>query len=172
MSNTDFVLFYSDKCLHSKELINLLYKNQDIYNKFVKINIDITKMKIPPYIKSVPSAIIPINGQPKLLVGVQIFEWYNSINKQMVQKQDISDWDPSSMTGYSDNFSYLSNASEPSEKNYLYLNNENSGRIYTPEDNGNNSKKTDDNPRSSLDYNLEKMKLQRDNEVMSPINRF
>ena len=40
MSNKDdYILFYSNKCLHSKELLNLLYKDPDLNQKFVKIKV-------------------------------------------------------------------------------------------------------------------------------------
>ena len=64
MSDGDYILFYSNKCLHSKEFLNLLHKDVQLNQKFTKINIDNPNIKIPPYIKSVPSAIITSNGQP------------------------------------------------------------------------------------------------------------
>ena len=70
----DYILFYSNKCLHSKELLNLLYKDVELNQKFTKINIDNTNVKIPPYIKAVPTAIVTNNGEPSLLVGSNIFK--------------------------------------------------------------------------------------------------
>jgi hypothetical protein len=169
MSN-DYVLFYSDKCLHSKELINLLYKDQDLFKKFVKINIDVAKVNIPPYIKSVPSAIITENNNAKLLVGVQIFNWYNENHKVTLNNNQVLEWDPLAMAGYSDGFSYIENSTAATEKNYLYLNDANDYRIHTPEDN-NSDKKSNDNGKTQIDYNYEKFMMQRDSDVGQPVQR-
>jgi hypothetical protein len=37
MSEGDYILFYSNRCLHSKELLNLLYKDVELNQKFTKI---------------------------------------------------------------------------------------------------------------------------------------
>jgi len=63
MSESEYILFYSNKCLHCKELLTLLYKDVELNQKFTKINIDNNGIKIPPYVKAVPSAIITINGK-------------------------------------------------------------------------------------------------------------
>ena len=168
--SSEYVLFYSDKCMHSKELINLLYKDQELFTKFVKINIDVAKIKIPPYVKSVPTAIITTDNTPKLLVGVQIFNWYNENHKVTLNNNQISDWDPLAMAGYSDGFSYIENSTSATEKNYLYLNQMENSRINTPEDN-NNSKKIDNNSNNQIDYNYEKFMMQRENDVGKPLQR-
>ncbi len=108
MSNrNDYLLFYSNKCMHSKELLVLLQKDPALDRKFIKINVDTRGIKIPNYIKSVPSAVIPINGQPSLLVGVNIFKWYDESHRVTVQQQEILDFDPSGMQGLSDTFSFI-----------------------------------------------------------------
>ena len=109
MSHSDYVLFYSNKCLHSKELLNLLYKDPELNQKFTKVNIDNANIKLPPYVKAVPSAIISVDGKPTLMVGNSIFKWYNQRHTKVVQSQSIQDWDPHTMSGYSDGFSYISN---------------------------------------------------------------
>ena len=80
MSN-DYILFYSNRCLHSKELLNLLYKDVELNQKFIKINIDNPNVKLPPYVKSVPTAIVPNDGQPSIMVGSNIFKWYQETHK-------------------------------------------------------------------------------------------
>lgn len=127
----DYILFYSNKCLHSKELLNILYKDPDLNQKFVKINIDNGNVKIPPYVKSVPTAIINTNGKPNLLVGSAIFSWYKQKHAVTVEKQGIQDWDPHTMTGYSDGFSYLDNP-QVIKKAFAFLNDNNA--IITPDE--------------------------------------
>ena len=40
MSDGDYILFYSNKCLHSKEFLTLLLKDPELNKKFMKVNID------------------------------------------------------------------------------------------------------------------------------------
>ncbi len=148
----DYILFYSNKCLHSKELLNLLYKDPDLNQKFVKINIDTGNVKIPPYVKSVPTAIINTNGQPNLLVGSAIFSWYKQKHAAVIEKQGIQDWDPHTMTGYSDGFSYLDNP-QVIKKSFGFLNENNS--IITPDEGsyGGSSEKNNNNSGDQLQQN-------------------
>ncbi len=121
MSKNDYILFYSNKCNHSKELLVLLAKDPELNKQFIKVNIDVRGVKIPPYVKSVPSAIIPVNGNPSLLVGVNIFKWYDENHKRNVVSNSIMDYDPLGMAGYSDNFSFLDGKSEPLKKAFSFV---------------------------------------------------
>jgi len=132
MSDSDYILFYSNKCLHSKELLNLLYKDVQLNQKFTKINIDNQNIKIPPYVKSVPTAIVTVNGKANLMVGSAIFKWYNQIHTKTVETQGIMDWDPHTMAGYSDGFSYLSDNSDVMKKSFSFVNENNT--ITTPDE--------------------------------------
>jgi len=164
MSNNDYILFYSNRCLHSKELLNLLYKDVELNQKFTKINIDNPSIKIPPYIKSVPSAIIPNNGEPSLLVGSAIFKWYNARHSKTVESQGIQDWDPHTMAGYSDGFSYLEN-SDVMKKSFSFLNDSDS--IITPDEKNysSDSKTSKDQPKTQLDSDYESFMNQRKFDV-------
>ena len=166
MSDGDYILFYSNRCLHSKELLNLLYKDVELNQKFTKINIDNPNIKIPPYIKSVPTAIIPNNGKPSLMVGTNIFSWYNQLHSKKVETQGILDWDPHTMSGYSDGFSYLTNTSDVMKKSFAFLND--SDTIITPDEKNysNDSKGGDRNqPKTALDNDYEKFMNQRKYDV-------
>jgi hypothetical protein len=171
MGDSGYILFYSNKCLHSKELLNLLYKDVELNQKFTKINIDNQNIKIPPYVKSVPTAIININGKPNLMVGSTIFKWYNSTHSKVVESQSIQDWDPHTMTGYSDGFSYLEN-SDVMKKSFSFLNDNNS--IITPDEknytnDGDNGKKNQ--PKTKLDNDFESYMNQRQMEVPASVPR-
>ena len=107
MNKDNYILFHSHKCLHSKELLQLLYKDPQLNQKVTKVNVDNQNIKLPAYVKSVPTLIITENQKPSLLVGSKIFEWYKNLHKKESQNNQIQDWDPSTMTGYSDGFSYL-----------------------------------------------------------------
>ena len=168
----DYILFYSNKCLHSKELLILLRKDPALNQKFVKINIDTGNVKIPPYVKSVPTAIITSNGQPQLMVGSAIFKWYNQMHTKAVETQGIQDWDPHTMSGYSDGFSYLTNA-DVMKKTFSFVNENNT--IQTPDesnysnDGGSGSKK--DQVKTKLDGDYENFVNQRKFDVPASIPR-
>ena len=170
MSNSDYILFFSNKCLHSKELIILLSKDVELNQKFTKINIDNSNIKIPPYVKSVPTAIIPQNGQPSLMVGSQIFKWYNQNHKKVVETQGIQDWDPHTMSGYSDGFSYLSNP-DVIKKSFSFLT-ENDSIITPDEKNYSGDNKGDkDQPKTQLDNDFDNLMSQRKFDVPASIPR-
>ena len=164
MSNNEYVLFYSKDCVHCEEFMNELYKNQDMYKLFHLINVNDTKIKLPRYVQSVPTLIINESNlqRPQIKVGNDVFEWYKSKaeenNKQM--SSGILDWDPSMMTGYSDNFSALDNSDEK-DRNFVYLDSR-SDRINTPDaqNSGLKGSSNNNNRGSSRQQNFAKSKSQ------------
>lgn len=164
MSKENYVLFYSSRCLHSKEFMQLLYKDSDLNQKFTKVNIDNKNIKIPPYIKAVPSIIVQEGGQPSLLVGSKIFDWYNNMHKQNVVENSIQDWDPCTMTGYSDGFSYLEN-SDVMKKSYSFLSDSNNSIATPDEKNYGQDQKSSNQPKSKLDMDYENFMNSRSNDV-------
>ena len=168
MSDSDYILFYSNKCLHSKELLNLLYKDVQLNQRFTKINIDNPNIKLPPYVKSVPTAIVTINGKPNLMVGSAIFKWYNQMHSKKIETEGIQDWDPHTMAGYSDGFSYLSDNSDVMKKSFSFVNENNN--IITPDEknySGDGDKKNQ--PKTELDSQYENFMNQRKYEVPASI---
>ena len=133
MSTQDYLFFYSDKCIHCKEFLQLLLRDQQLYKKFIKINIENDNIKIPSHITSVPSIIVPLNGSASVLVGSKAFAWYQSIHKKTITNKSIQDWDPMTMSGYSDGYSYLDKG-PTMEKNFAFLGS--SEKIYTPKEDG------------------------------------
>jgi hypothetical protein len=170
MSDSDYILFYSSKCLHCKELLNLLVKDVQMNQKFNKISVDNPNIKIPPYVKSVPTAIINNDGKPSLLVGTAIFNWYNSLHAKAVESVGIQDWDPHTMAGYSDGFSYIS-SNDVIKKSFAFLNDNSS--ITTPDEKnytGDGKGSNDTNqPKTKLDKDFESYMDQRKYEVPAPI---
>jgi hypothetical protein len=170
MADNDYILFYSNRCLHSKELLNLLYKDVELNQKFTKINIDNPNIKVPPYIKSVPTAIITNNGEPSLMVGSSIFKWYNSRHAKTVELQGIQDWDPHTMAGYSDGFSYLEN-NDVLKKSFSFLNDNET--IITPDEKNysNEGSKSKNQPKSELENDYDNFVTQRKHELPSSAPR-
>lgn len=176
MSNKkNLVLFYSNKCEHSKEFLILLHKDNSLNEQTTKVNVDNSNIKIPPYIKSVPSLIITENNKPSLLVGSKIFEWYNKKHKQNIATNEIMEWDPCAMAGYSDGFSYLENK-DAMKKSYSFI--DDSDKINTPDES--NFESSDGSGgggsksgqiKTKLDNDYESFMSSRSSDVAAPIQR-
>ena len=79
------------------------------------------------------------------------------------------EWDPCTMSGYSDAFSYLENE-DVMKKSYSFVN-ENE-KIHTPDESNFESNKSDNGQvKSQLDNDYENFMNQRSNEVAAPIQR-
>ena len=165
MSSNNHVLFYSNKCLHSKEFLTLLLKDTKLNQNTTKVNIDNGNIKLPPYVKSVPSMIVNENNKPNLLVGSKIFEWFNNLHKKNVSSNEIQDWDPCTMSGYSDGFSYLENP-DVMKKAYSFIDGEET--IITPDESNYESGSSNSSAsqhKSELDVQYEKFMSSRTGDV-------
>lgn len=169
MSSKNLVLFYSNKCVHSKEFLTLLHKDTNLNNQTTKVNVDNPNIKLPPYIKSVPSLIVNENNKPNLLVGSKIFDWYNKKHKQNISTDSIMDWDPQTMSGYSDGFSYLE-SEDVMKKSYSFISDNES--INTPDESNYDSNSSKSGQvKSQLDNDYESFMSSRSNDVAAPIQR-
>lgn len=158
------ILFYSEYCNHSKELIQSLYKTE-LYDKIIKVNIDENKYNLPPSIKMVPALLISNNNKP--FVGNEVFSWCNDqlaiLNKKNNEKKEIKAYFASEMAGYSDSYSYLQNDNTPMDHNFSFIG-KNNDNINTPTSNdiiSDNSK----NKKSAISNDYERLIEQRKIEV-------
>ena len=171
MSNKNLVLFYSNKCEHSKEFLSMLHKDTSLNEQTTKVNVDNSNVKIPPYVKSVPSLIVNENNKPSLLVGSKIFEWYNKKHKKNIETNKIMEWDPCTMSGYSDAFSYLGEE-DVMKKSYSFVTD--SDKINTPDESNFESGcggSKSGQEKSELDNNYESFMSSRSNDIAAPIQR-
>lgn len=67
-----YILYYSNYCLNSKEFINILCKTS-YYDKFKKINISAPNTARPGFLRHVPTIIVP--GADRPLSGEEVFRW-------------------------------------------------------------------------------------------------
>ena len=72
MNQGKIILFYSNFCQHCAEFIK---KSNQLNIKYVPFCVDNNKKKIPSYVKSVPTLVIP-GYSP--LVGNNVFNWLNT----------------------------------------------------------------------------------------------
>ena len=175
MEGNKYILFYSEQCHFSKEFLQTLYKYKDLYQKFIKVNVDDKRIKLPPYIREVPTIIVPnSNGKNDLHVGGKAFSWLNGLN-QNEKRNDagtIEDYDPSAMSGFSDGYSLLGDAennmfpknfSSPSGNDF---GSKNLPPIPSDSDIPSNNIKGEESVRK-----LEELKRMRDMDVKPPVQR-
>lgn len=68
------ILFYSNNCPFSKQIIELIVANQ-LSSHFKLISVEDPNIKIPPIITNVPTLIIKNVNRP--LIGLDAFNWIN-----------------------------------------------------------------------------------------------
>ena len=124
-----YILFYSNNCIHSREFINQLYKNQPLYNKFIKVDVQNAKVTIPKCVNHVPAVIIRTpRMKPQVFIGDEVFHWYNQFLSRLQKSSgkvkepaassamgsgtsssigSVLDYDPCAMSGFSDNFAFV-----------------------------------------------------------------
>lgn len=176
-----FVLFYSDKCRHSNEFLQQLSKNPDLNGKFTKVNVSEPNARIPPYVKSVPTVLAPNNGKTDMLVGQTVFKWLESMAPKQRPNQGgggqptpggIMDYDPASMSGFSDSFAGINDNNLSSDnafdKNFSFL-----GRVEPsiPTDAGDMGSSGSSKKKDETSRRLEELKAQRDRDVPIPQQR-
>lgn len=114
------------------------------------------------------------------MVGSAIFKWYNQLHSKVVEKQGIMDWDPQTMSGFSDGFSYLdTNTPTVIKRSFAFINEKHD--IDTPDiknfqdnrgNDGQNMNSKNDLKKMQFDQDLEKFMNSRKVEVPSAAPRF
>ena len=163
-----FILFYSNKCKHSQKAIQIINKyNIDIQ----KICIDDNKVKLPSFLKVVPTIIDKNNPQP--LEGNNVFGWLEQHSKEVVKEvkktestDGIEPFFSNEMSGYSDHYSYIGNEN-PMEHSFQFIGDNN---INTSNGNvsGNNSSDKSSEKEKALSSDYEKLMEQRKNDMKIP----
>ena len=163
-----FILFYSNKCKHSQKAIQIINKyNIDIQ----KICIDDNKVKLPSFLKVVPTIIDKNNPQP--LEGNNVFGWLEQHSKEVVKEvkktestDGIEPFFSNEMSGYSDHYSYIGNEN-PMEHSFQFIGDNN---INTSNANvsGDNSSDKSSEKEKALSSDYEKLMEQRKNDMKIP----
>lgn len=121
-NQSTYLLYYSSFCQPSKELLQVLCKTP-FYSKFQKFDIS-DGARIPPFVKSVPTAIVP--GVDRPIVGPEIKSWLEG-QVQRVEKEtqkEIIPFHPDEMNfGFGDSYSYLDvdERSQPMEHTFAFI---------------------------------------------------
>tara|TARA_B100001248_G_scaffold253914_1_gene231692 strand:- start:1749 stop:2261 length:513 start_codon:yes stop_codon:yes gene_type:complete len=165
------ILFYSNRCQHSKRALDIINKN-NINIKLVSI--DDKSIKLPSFLKVVPTIIE--QGIEKPLEGDFVFKWldrYNKQNSSQVSTQDkpnqlqdnskIQPFFSNEMSGYSDGYSYLNNEN-PMDHSYQFING-----IENTQKNMSSSESSSKEDEFNKQYEM--LMEQRRQEVPNPIDR-
>jgi hypothetical protein len=170
----DYIIFCSDQCHHCEEFLTELYKkNIELYKKFLKVDVGKNNIRIPPYVQSVPTIVVPIKGKKTVLTDDQAFEWLYNINGKSLDSNSagqIMDYDPIGMSGFSDGFaSFNDNEPSPMDKSFVFINRNNDMLIPTPPENDESNKDKLRNEQSGRA--LEELKAARDREIPTTLQR-
>ena len=110
------ILLFSDYCIHSTNFINSLMKHPEIYEEFIRVNIDVnpsTKMRADIFytvqaqlqhkITEVPTIVI--NKGEYVLAGVEAFKWLEHITQKEELENELTPFNPNEMGSFSDSYS-------------------------------------------------------------------
>lgn len=113
------ILIYSNYCVYCKNFLETLMKYPDLYNSFIRMNIDVdTQTKRRPQvfyqvqeilntkISKVPTVITP--NAEHILSDVDAFKWLEyQIKLSSNKSDDILPFNPNEMISFSDNYANL-----------------------------------------------------------------
>ncbi len=121
MATPPNVLFYSKDCVHCKKFSQILFKLPNINSQFVKISVDVKNIRLPNYVKEVPTIVVFDDFKNKhVLNGSKAFEWLNQFLEE-ASKVEIVSYDIGVMgSSLSDKYSFL-NEGEETEHTFAFL---------------------------------------------------
>lgn len=150
------ILFYSNHCQHSKELLRNINQNS-IKDKLIYVCVDDANINIPPFIKVVPTLYLVNNKS--ILTNNELLGWINQFNKK--DSEDILAYNGDNMSSLSTNFSFLDESSSLSSNKYTFLNESNT--INTPKELSSDNQQSD----SGLTKDFERLQQMRNNDSFS-----
>lgn len=155
------IIIYSDYCVYSKNFIQTLMKYPDLYDSFIRMNIDVdpsTKKRPQAFyqiqnmldikITKVPTLITP-NAQ-YVLSDVDAFKWLEYQVKLLTDTSgELQPFNPNEMISFSDNYANFgsTNLCDAKEQSFKFFNSEQGG-IKLTDDNFLNTSKTWDPQQS------------------------
>lgn len=140
------ILFYSNYCIHSTNFINSLMKHLEIYESFIRVNIDVdpqTKRRPQAFyevqsvlnikISEIPTIIVD-NGQ-YVLTGKEAFKWLKHQVEEIEASRELTPFNPVEMGSFSDSYSnYGSNdMNDATQQSFKFLNSQDE-KINTPQE--------------------------------------
>ena len=173
------ILFYSNYCIHSTNFINSLIKHLEIYESFIRINIDVdpeTKRRPEAFyeiqttlnikISEIPTIIVD-NGK-YVLTGKEAFKWLKHQIDKIEAERELTPFNPIEMGAFSDTYSnYGSNdINNAKQQSFKFLNNPDE-KINTPQESSDKISKDDYTKRQSERENFSNI-IPQNQKVSSP----
>lgn len=155
------ILFYSNYCIHSTNFINSLIKHLEIYEEFIRINIDVdpeTKRRPQTFyeiqnmlnikISEIPTIIVD-NGK-YVLTGKEAFKWLKHQIDKIEAERELTPFNPIEMGAFSDTYSsYGSNdMNDAKQQSFKFINNPDE-KINTPQESSDKVSKDEYTKRQS-----------------------
>lgn len=155
------ILFYSNYCIHSSNFINSLMKHLEIYESFIRVNIDVdpeTKRRPQAFyevqsvlnikISEIPTIIVD-NGQ-YVLTGKEAFKWLKHQVEEIEASRELTPFNPIEMGSFSDSYSnYGSNdINDATQQSFKFLNSQDE-KINTPQESSDKISKEEYTKRQS-----------------------
>lgn len=140
------ILIYSDYCIHSKNFLGILIKHPDIFNSFVRINVDVnseTKQRTPIFYKiqqeikqkitKVPTLIISQEDQVFVLADKEAFKWLDFTTRSK-REEGYTAFNQNEMGSFSDGYSKFGSTdlNDATEQNFRFYETDNQGRKILP----------------------------------------
>lgn len=143
------ILIWSEYCNHSKNFINTLIKHNELFESFVRINIDVDPQthKRPALFYQIQSALnfkiaqvptIIVNNGEYILPGVEAFKWLDyTINKQQVVKEELQGFNPNEMGSFSDAYAKYGSTKlhDATDQSFKFIDKQDQ-KIETPQEEG------------------------------------
>lgn len=148
------IIIYSDYCVYSKNFIQTLMKYPDLYNSFIRMNIDVdpqTKKRPTSFYQIQEILGIKISKVPTLITqnaeyvlsDVDAFKWLEHQVKLLATTSDeLQPFNPNEMLSFSDNYANFgsTNLCDAKEQSFKFLQSDN-GVIKLTDDNYLNTSK-------------------------------
>jgi hypothetical protein len=147
------ILIYSNYCIHSTNFINELMKNTEMFENFIRLNIDVdpnTSSRPPLFyeiqeklnykIDEIPTVIV--ENAEYILTGVNAFEWLEYNLNQQEKENGLTPFNPIEMGSFSDSYSLFgsSDLNAAKEQSFKFLN-KSDEKINTPQESASNVSK-------------------------------
>jgi hypothetical protein len=170
------ILIYSNYCIHSTNFINELMKNSEMFESFIRINIDVDpntrsrpsifyeiQEKLNYKISEIPTIIV--DNAEYILTGVNAFEWleYNLNKKE--QEKELTPFNPIEMGSFSDSYSSYgsSDLTAAREQSFKFLNKADD-KINTPQEMASNVSKDEYSNKQKERENFDNVYNQQPNQ--------
>jgi hypothetical protein len=177
------VLIYSDYCIHSTNFINELMKNKELFESFIRLNIDVDantrsrpsvfyeiQEKLSYKITEIPTIIV--ENAEYILTGVNAFEWLEYTIKQQEEKEkELVAFNPIEMGSFSDSYSSYgcTDLNDAKEQCFKFLN-KSDEKINTPQELASNVSKDEYSNKQKERENFDNTYNQNSNQHL-PVQR-